>query len=86
MFQTTLDSLLKDVIDPLVLSVEQVKKAVDVEAVREVDRRLKFCKNPEKNPESSLYKKREREKEEQESRKREKKVAEAKAREVDPFA
>jgi cyclin H len=86
MFKTTLDSLLKDVIDPLVLLVEQAKKAVDVEAVREVDRRLKFCKNPEKNPESSLYKKREREKEEQESRKREKKIAEAKAREVDPFA
>ena len=67
------------------LLMEKGKQPVDIEVVREVDRRLKFCHNPEKDPESSLYKKREREKEENEERKRDNKT-ELRKNTQDPFA
>lgn len=35
--------------------VEREAKAIDVEAVREVDRRLRTCKNPEKTAGSVVY-------------------------------
>lgn len=81
------DNLLRDVVDPLVGLAEKGRRAVDIQAVREVDRRLKYCHNPEKDPNSSLYKKREREREEEESRKRQRKLDDAKARAgpEDPF-
>ena len=79
-------SIVRGIVDPIVDLVESAKKAVDVEAVREVDRRLKYCKNPEKDPDSVLYKKRAAQQEEEQQKKKQKKDEEAKSREVDPFA
>lgn len=81
----SVDETVRDVIDPLVELVDKGKKAVDVEMVREVDKRLRYCKNPEKDPESSLYKKRQAEEEEESQRKKTKKEA-GKPMDVDPFA
>lgn len=72
-------------VDPIVDLVEKGKKAVDVEMVREVDKRLKYCKNPEKDPETSLYKKRQEQEQEESQKKRAKKEAD-KPMDVDPFA
>ena len=82
------DRLVESTVDPLVSLVTEAKQAVDIEAVREVDKRLKYCNNPEKDPKSSLFKKREIEKEETEERKREKKMETKKKEdgEEDPFA
>lgn len=65
----------------LLALIEKAKSSVDVEHVREVDRRLKYCKNPEKDPSSELYKKREREKEEEAEKKKMKKVEEIRKKE-----
>ncbi|GAA5890588.1 hypothetical protein JCM8208_004924 [Rhodotorula glutinis] len=42
---------------------EQQRNPVDKDKVREVDRRLKWARNPEKDPKSALYKKRQAEEE-----------------------
>lgn len=51
--------------EPILAILESIKSMIltegsppDVEAVREVDRRLKLCKNPEKIPGSNAYNKR----------------------------
>lgn len=82
----SVQSVVRGIVDPIVDLVESAKKAVDVEAVREVDRRLKYCKNPEKDPDSVLYKKRAAQEEQEQQKKKQKKDDEAKSREVDPFA
>lgn len=58
-----LDSLIKvlDSIGSVILA--QKGKGVDVETVREVDKRLRFARNPEKVEGSALYKKRKAEEE-----------------------
>lgn len=82
------DQVKKEIIDPIQDLVERASKSVDVEAVREVDRRLRYCKNPEKDPNSSLYKKRQAEKEtEMMSKKAKKDQARREEEEAgDPFA
>lgn len=63
----TMEVIISDVVNPIVALAEAARagKLTDVDKVRQVDRRLKFCKNPEKDPNSALYKKRQREKEEE---------------------
>ena len=81
----SVEATIRDIVDPIVDLVEKGKKAVDVEMVREVDRRLKYCKNPEKDPESSLFKKRQAQEEEESQKKRAKKEQD-RPMDVDPFA
>lgn len=59
----------------------------DVEAVREVDRRLKLCKNPEKVVGSNAYLKKQEEAERKAEEKRKRKAAEVKKamEDGDPF-
>jgi len=75
--QKKMDRMLSDlkqtVLVPVQDLIEQASRSVDVEAVREVDRRLRYCKNPEKDPSSSLYKKRQAERENELSTKKAKK-------------
>lgn len=83
-------SIITASIDPIVELVKAAKagKLTDIEKVRHVDRRLKVCRNPEKDPNSSLYKKRQREKEDGELDKRQKKQVSVKQKEEifgDPF-
>ena len=54
------------VLDPIKGMINAQGQLPDVEAVREVDRRLKLCKNPEKVVGSNAYKR----KQEAEERKR----------------
>lgn len=79
------EETIRDVVDPIVDLVEKGKKAVDVEMVREVDKRLRYCKNPEKDPESSLFRKRQAQEEEEQQRKKAKKEAD-RPMDLDPFA
>jgi len=48
------DQVLK-VLEEIKISLEASKNAVNLDAVRLVDKRLKFCKNPEKDPTSALF-------------------------------
>lgn len=85
-----MEEILRDVINPIVALADAAKagKLTDIEKVRQVDRRLRFCKNPEKDPNSSLYKKRQREHEAEEMSKRVKKEEEVRKKEEifgDPF-
>jgi len=59
----------------------------DLESVREIDKRLKICKNPEKVVGSKAYLKKQAEEEAKAKEKREKKAAEVHASEAtrDPF-
>lgn len=57
----------------------------DVEAVREVDRRLRICNNPEKVVGSSAFLAKQAEKAEQAEDKRNKKVLEMQKGQTDPF-
>lgn len=59
----SMEETLNDTVNPIVALAEAAKagKLTDIEKVRAVDRRLRFCKNPEKDPNSSLFKKRQRE-------------------------
>lgn len=61
----SMQSVLGDIVNPIVALAEAAKagKLTDIEKVRAVDRRLRFCKNPEKDPNSSLFKKRQRDQE-----------------------
>lgn len=82
--------ILTDIVNPIVALAEAAKagKLTDIEKVRAVDRRLKFCKNPEKDPSSSLFKKRQREQEVAAMNKKAKKEEEIRQREDvlgDPF-
>lgn len=84
------EEILRDVVNPIVALADAAKagKLTDVEKVRQVDRRLRFCKNPEKDPNSSLYKKRQRDHEAEEMSKRVKKEEEVRKKEEifgDPF-
>ncbi|CCM00917.1 uncharacterized protein FIBRA_02963 [Fibroporia radiculosa] len=81
--------------EPPVLAVlESIKTMIathgvppDVEAVREVDRRLKLCKNPEKVVGSSAYQKKQEEAERKADEKRRRKAAEVRKamEDGDPF-
>lgn len=81
--------------DPPILSViEPIKTMIleegitpNVEAVREVDRRLKLCKNPEKVPGTTAYKKKQEEAERKAEEKRKRKAEEVRRamEEGDPF-
>lgn len=87
----SLDDILRDTVDPIVALAEAAKagKLTDIEKVRHVDRRLRFCKNPEKDPNSSLYKKRQREQETEALNKKVKKEEEIRKKEEvfgDPFS
>ncbi|OBZ78718.1 Cyclin mcs2, partial [Grifola frondosa] len=81
--------------NPLVLAVLEPIKAIittdgsppEVEAVREVDRRLKLCKNPEKIVGSNAYKKKQEERAKRADEKRKRKAEEVRRamEEGDPF-
>lgn len=60
-----MEEILQDTVNPIIKLAEAAKagRLTDIERVRAVDRRLRFCKNPEKDPNSSLFKKRLREQE-----------------------
>jgi cyclin H len=61
-------------------------KPPDIEAVRQVDRHLKLCKNPEKVPGSRAFLAKKAEEEQKATEKRTKKAVESqKAMEEDPF-
>ena len=60
--------------------------APDVEAVREVDRRLRLCKNPEKIVGSKAYLAKQGEEEKRAEEKRQKKVLEMQKEQGDPFS
>jgi len=59
--------------------------APDVEAVREIDRRLRLCKNPEKIVGSKAYLAKQAEEERRAEKKRQKKVLEMQKEQGDPF-
>ena len=75
------------VIEPIKSIITQDGSPPDVEAVREVDRRLRLCKNPEKVPGSNAYNKKqeEREKRAEEKRRRKAEAARIAMEEADPF-
>lgn len=86
----SMQDILRDIVNPIVALAEAAKagKLTDIEKVRAVDRRLKFCKNPEKDPSSSLFKKRQREQEAVTMNKKAKKEEEIRQRDDvlgDPF-
>ncbi|KAK9701388.1 hypothetical protein K7432_011739 [Basidiobolus ranarum] len=62
----------------------QEYKPVQIAVVREIDRRLIFCRNPEKNPDSLLFKRKKALEEEEEILRKQKKLklAEEKEREI----
>ncbi|ORY00404.1 cyclin-like protein [Basidiobolus meristosporus CBS 931.73] len=59
-------------------------KPVQIAVVREIDRRLIFCRNPEKNPESLLFKRKKAQEEEEENQRKLKKqkLVEEKEKEI----
>lgn len=63
------DSLL-DVVESIKAMITAEGSPPDIEAVREVDRRLKLCKNPEKIPGTNAYNKRMEEQQRKEEQKR----------------
>ncbi|KAG6901912.1 hypothetical protein C0995_006750 [Termitomyces sp. Mi166 len=72
-------------IDILKSLITSVGHPPDIEAVREVDRRLKLCKNPEKIVGSAAYLAKKAEEEKKAEEKRNKKANEAVAEGKDPF-
>lgn len=76
-----------DVLEPIKNIIQQDGLPPDVEAVREVDRRLRLCKNPEKIVGSNAYNKKLQEKERKadEKRKRKAEAARIAMEEGDPF-
>ena len=76
-----------DVLEPIKAVIEQDGSPPDVEAVREVDRRLRLCKNPEKVVGSNAYNKKQQEKERKADEKRRRKAEAARIamEEGDPF-
>ncbi|KAH9835672.1 cyclin-like protein, partial [Rhodofomes roseus] len=79
--------LLLAVLEPIKTMISTHGQAPDVEAVRNVDRRLKLCKNPEKVVGSRAYMKKQEEAEQRASEKRKRKAAAARKamEEGDPF-
>ncbi|OJT11059.1 Cyclin mcs2 [Trametes pubescens] len=63
-----------EVLDPIKTLILRDGSPPDVEAVREVDRRLRLCKNPEKIPGSNAYIKKQQEKERKADEKRRRKA------------
>ena len=85
---------LADNADAILTAVQPIKDMIiahgsppDVEAVRDVDRRLKLCKNPEKVVGSRAYMKKQQEAEQKADEKRRRKAAEVRRamEEGDPF-
>lgn len=76
-----------DVLEPIKAIILRDGAPPDVEAVREVDRRLRLCKNPEKIVGSNAYNKKlqEKEKKAEEKRKRKAEAAHIAMEEGDPF-
>lgn len=76
-----------DVLEPIKAIILRDGSPPDVEAVREVDRRLRLCKNPEKIVGSNAYNKKlqEKEKKAEEKRKRKAEAARIAMEEGDPF-
>lgn len=63
-----------EVLDPIKTLILRDGSPPDVEAVREVDRRLRLCKNPEKIPGSNAFIKKQQEKERKADEKRRRKA------------
>lgn len=80
----TIDTLFHQ-IDLLKSLITSVGHPPDIEAVREVDRRLKLCKNPEKIVGSVSYLAKKAEEEKKAEEKRNKKANEAATEGKDPF-
>lgn len=76
-----------DILDSIKALILREGSPPDVEAVREVDRRLRLCKNPEKIPGSNAYVKKQQEKERRADEKRLRKAEAARIamEEGDPF-
>ncbi len=76
-----------DVLEPIKAMILGDGSSPDVEAVREVDRRLRLCKNPEKIVGSNAYTKKQQEKERKADEKRRRKAEAARIamEEGDPF-
>ncbi|KAI0651732.1 cyclin-like protein [Trametes meyenii] len=76
-----------DVLEPIKALILRDGSPPDVEAVREVDRRLKLCKNPEKIPGTNAYIKKQQAKEQKADEKRLRKAEAARIamEEGDPF-
>ncbi|KAI0932345.1 hypothetical protein AcW2_001003 [Taiwanofungus camphoratus] len=86
-FPTVQDPPALTVIEPIKLTITTHGAPPDVEAVREVDRRLKLCKNPEKVVGSNAYLKRQEEAERKAEEKRKRKAEEVRKamEDGDPF-
>ena len=86
-FPSTSHPLVLDVLGPIVEIILRDGSPPDVEAVREVDRRLRLCKNPEKIPGTNAYIKKQQEQERKAEEKRLRKAAAARIamEEGDPF-
>ncbi|KXN89889.1 Cyclin mcs2 [Leucoagaricus sp. SymC.cos] len=82
--QLSLD-MISPILELIKSMVLQEGHAPDVEAVREVDRRLRICKNPEKVVGSKAYLAKQAEEERKAEEKRHKKVLEMQKGQTDPF-
>ena len=69
-----LSEIMEPTIGAIKYNIAQTGHPPDVEAVREVDRRLKLCKNPEKVPGSKAYLARQAEEDKRAAEKRHKKA------------
>ncbi|EGN98756.1 hypothetical protein SERLA73DRAFT_107872 [Serpula lacrymans var. lacrymans S7.3] len=80
-------SALQTIVEAIKLVITQFGKPPDIESVREVDRRLRLCKNPEKVIGSKAYvaRKTEEERRAEEKRNRKAQVARRAMDESDPF-
>ncbi|KAF4623068.1 hypothetical protein D9613_001932 [Agrocybe pediades] len=76
---------LRRCIEEIVVLIETQGQPPKIESVREVDRRLKICKNPEKVVGSKAYLAKKREEERIAEEKRNRKAAEMQVEESDPF-
>lgn len=70
----TPDTPILDLIEPIKEMVLRDGSPPEVEAVREVDRRLRLCKNPEKIPGTNAYRKKQAEIERKAAEKRARKI------------
>lgn len=69
----------------IIALIEDGAKQPDLENVREIDKRLRICKNPEKVVDSKAYLKKKAQEEAKATAKRAQKAEEVKALERDPF-
>jgi len=78
--------VVKKLCEEIGLVVEREAKVIDVEAVREVDRRLRTCKNPEKTAGSIVYENKKAAESKRASERKDEKLAVARMLEdEDPF-